>query len=322
MNNPLGLACGPGGVEDEQRILGVHLDRACAVVGFGMHLRIVEVAALDPGRLRSGALDHQKLAVMRGMAQCLVAIGLERGRASAARRMVGGDHQLGVAAVDACRKRVGRETGENDGMNGADPRAGQHRVGGLGDHRQVDDHPVALANAQFLEDVRHLAHFAVQLAIGDVLRCLCGIVGLPDDRGLVAAGRQMAVNAIGADVQRAILEPFDVDRTECVIGGLDLGEGRDPVEPLGLFAPEAFRVRDGSRVHPVVGVRIYVRTGDEVGARRIGGRLRRLAGHGVLPSVTCYRSPTRRFAQCATGWPHPDARIPCGEKHGITPQER
>ena len=36
-----------------------------------------------------------------------------------------------------------------------------------------------------------------------------GAVRLPDDRGLIAARRQMAVDAIGGDVQCAIFIPFD-----------------------------------------------------------------------------------------------------------------
>jgi microcompartment protein CcmK/EutM len=34
-----------------------------------------------------------------------------------------------------------------------------------------------------------------------------GLVGFPDDRGLVAARGEVAVDAVGADVQRAVLEP-------------------------------------------------------------------------------------------------------------------
>jgi len=50
----------------------------------------------------------------------------------------------------------------------------------------------------------------VQLAVGDVFG-LRGIVALPDDRGLVAALVEMAVDAVPGRVEDAVLEPFDRD---------------------------------------------------------------------------------------------------------------
>jgi hypothetical protein len=53
----------------------------------------------------------------------------------------------------------------------------------------------------------------MQFAIGDPAR-LARIVALPEDRDLIRARRQMAVDAIGADVERAVLEPADEDIIE------------------------------------------------------------------------------------------------------------
>jgi hypothetical protein len=50
----------------------------------------------------------------------------------------------------------------------------------------------------------------VQLLVGDFLVVL-GIVAFPDDRGLVAALLEMAVDAVEAGIERAVLEPFDRD---------------------------------------------------------------------------------------------------------------
>ena len=76
--------------------------------------------------------------------------------------------ELGAAILDAASERVGREAAENDGMDGADPRAGEHRVGRLGDHRQIDRDPVALLDAMRLQHIGEAADALVQLAIGDV----------------------------------------------------------------------------------------------------------------------------------------------------------
>ena len=76
-----------------------------------------------------------------------------------------------------------------------------------------------------------------------------GVVALPDDRGLVGAGGEVAVDAVGRDVERAVLEPLDRDVVVVEGGVLDPGVGLDPVEPLALLAPERVRVGDRGRVH-------------------------------------------------------------------------
>jgi hypothetical protein len=47
----------------------------------------------------------------------------------------------------------------------------------------------------------------------------------------------MPVEAIGRDVQRAVVEPADADRG-VIVDVLDLGVGLDPVQPLAFLAPE------------------------------------------------------------------------------------
>ena len=79
-----------------------------------------------------------------------------------------------------------------------------------------------------------------------------GIVALPDDGGLVAALFQMPVDAVPGDVEHAVLEPFDRDIAGREGGVLDLGEGLDPADALGLFGPEAVGILDRARVHVAV----------------------------------------------------------------------
>ncbi len=48
-----------------------------------------------------------------------------------------------------------------------------------------------------------------------------GIVGLPDDRGLVAAVGEVAVEAVGGEVERAVAEPADAEVVLVEAGVLD-----------------------------------------------------------------------------------------------------
>src|SRR3546814_7216365 len=89
--------------------------------------------------------------------------------------------------------------------------AGQHRHRGVDDHRQVDGDAVALDDAQVAQRVAELAHTRVQFAVGDVLRGRVGVVGFEHQRGLVAAGGEVAVEAVDAGVEFAVGVPADVE---------------------------------------------------------------------------------------------------------------
>ena len=177
-----------------------------------------------------------------------VGVDLERHRAAAAQALVGGDDIFRIAIVDPAGQRVGREAAEDDGMDRADARAGQHGDGGFRDHRQVEGDPVALLHAQALERVGELADVAVQFAIGD--RLVFGrIVAFPDDRGLVAAARQVPVEAVVRDVEDAVLVPLDRNVRIAVVDIPDDRRLPEPVDPFGLFGPEAVRIADRALVH-------------------------------------------------------------------------
>ena len=166
--------------------------------------------ATAPPVRRTTSTWRTERAVALGALDRLVGIGLERHGLAAAQALIGGDDEIGAAILDAVRQRIGREAAEDDGMDGADPRAGEHRIGRLGDHRHVDRHAVAPLDAARLQHVGEAADVRVQLAIGDLL-VLGRVVALPEDRDLVGAVLQMPVDAVGRDVERAVLEPFDGD---------------------------------------------------------------------------------------------------------------
>ena len=194
------------------------------------------------GALAARALDHDDLLIAERLGQRLVGIVLELDLSAAAQSLVGGDDKLRLAIGNAADKRVRREAAEHHGVNGPDARAGQHGKGRFRDHRQIDGDAVAALDAQRLEHIGEDIHLAVKLAIGDVARRLGGIVGLPDDGNLVLALLQVAVDAIGRDVERAVLEPFDRDVWIGEARVLDDAIGLDPVDPFALLAPELVRL--------------------------------------------------------------------------------
>ncbi len=111
-------------------------------------------------------------------------LGLQRRLATAAHALVRRDDDGRGRALDAAGERLRGEAAEHDRMHRADPRAGEHRIGRLGDHRQIDRDPVALLDAVMFEYVGEPADVFGEFGVGDVFR-LRGIVAFPDDRGLV-----------------------------------------------------------------------------------------------------------------------------------------
>ena len=132
-------------------------------------------------------------------------------------------------------------------MYGTDPRAGEHGHGGIGDHRHVKGDSVALAGAQRLQAVGEAANPRVQFAVGD-LQIAVRVITLPDDGDLVGLLRQVAINAVIAGVQSAVVEPA---YPQVIFGQrdvLDLGIGLHPVQSLPFFCPEGFVVLDRASV--------------------------------------------------------------------------
>ena len=135
-------------------------------------------------------------------------------------------------------------------MNRTNPGAGQHGIGSFRNHRHVNADPVTLADPLCLHRIGKPADMFMQLAIGD-LRVVFRVIAFPDDRGLVATGFQMPVDAVNTGVQRTVFIPFDGDR--CVeVHITDFRIRFDPVDTLALFSPEAVRVFHGLLVHRVI----------------------------------------------------------------------
>ncbi|MCY1359523.1 hypothetical protein D9M69_460990 [compost metagenome] len=266
----LRLASGAGGVKDEQRFFGAHLFRRTHGAGHFHQVLEPDVAMLVPLDVATGALAHDDFLDAAGfrVGQGVVDVGLERDLLAGTNAFVGGDHHFGFAVDDAAGQGFRREAAEHHRVNRADPGTGQHGDHGFGDHRHIDSHHVAAVHILATQGVGELAHLLVQFAVSDVA-AFGRVIALPDDRDLIAALGQMTVQAVVGNVQGAVGEPFDVDMVIVEGSLLHRGERLDPVEALGLLAPEAIRVDDGLLVHRLVGRLVSQRVGRNLGTNGI-----------------------------------------------------
>ena len=239
-------------VEDEQRVFRVHRFRRAFL---GLAVDDVVVPAIAPIHRdgRAGALDDQH--VLHGLrarrGQRLVHVRLERNALVAANAFVRRDHDGRGAIGNAAGERVGREAAEHDRVDGADARAREHRDCCLGNHRQVDRDAIAFLHAQAAQRVAEPADPVIQLAISDARRFI-RVVAFVDERRLVAALRQVTIEAVVGNVQLAVVEPADAEVTRIETDILDLRVRLHPVEPSSHAAPERLRV-----IHRL-GVRLLV----------------------------------------------------------------
>ena len=246
------------GVENVERIGGG--DRH-AFAGLGVFDRVlpdfapVVVAAFDQSRLALRALQDQAgLRLVLGEVDRLVeqrlvghdAIALD----AAARRQ---DH-LRLAVVDAGGEFLGREAAEHHRMDGADARAGQHGEHRLGHHRHIENDDVALLDAEVAQHGAEQLHFGQQAAVGEGLLGV-GDRRIVDQRGLVVARGDVAVERVVAGVDHAAGEPAAVEALRLVE---DLLRLLDPVDGVRRLAPEAFRVALPVRIDVVVAARAGV----------------------------------------------------------------
>ena len=198
---------------------------------------------MDGDRL-TGATQHHHVLDAGGRGERVVSIDLERNDRTTAVAAVGGDQNFGAGVVDPVAERLGRETSEDDSVNGADACACQHRHGDFRYHREVDGDPVATAHTQTLQDVGELVHVAVQLAVGEAPHLSRGF-SFPDKRHTAAPARaNVAVEAIHRDVELAAEEPLGV-------WGLPFQHAVpwvDPFELLRPVRPITFRISSGALV--------------------------------------------------------------------------
>ncbi len=216
---------------------------------------------------------------------------LVRHRFAAAHAGVRGDHHRGLGVVDSRREARRREAAEHDGVDRADARAGEHRERGFRDHRHVDQHAIALAHAEALEDRRAAVHLVMQLPIG-VAHLLPGFRREVMQRRLVGALREMAVDRVVAEVGAAADEPLG-ERRPTVIEGLR--ERCLPLDQCRLLAPEIVPLDKRTPVEFPIAPHLFSSI----------GRLQRPSNVGAAPLRLCSASPA---SANKGGWPRKIAR--------------
>src|ERR1019366_2611477 len=101
------------------------------------------------------------------------------------------------------------------------------------------------------QSVRALADALVKLTVTDVFRTF-RIISLPDDRGFVAAGFQVAIQTIARNVERSVVEPADVAIALCKVRVFDPREFLNPIDATTDTTPEALWILNGLRIHSLV----------------------------------------------------------------------
>ena len=198
--------------------------------------------------------DHVLDAVRLGLRHGAIDDLLQGEHVAAAVPAVLRDHDLRLAVPDALRDRLGGEAAEDDGVDGAEARAGQHRDGDLGDHAPVDRDAVAGLDAEARERIRELDRLAIQLGV----RHGAGLaeLTLPQDRGLVLPPRRhVPVEAALGDVELRAHEPLDEGELRGSFCALLAGHARPGLtehEILGLSPPERVRVVEALLVEALV----------------------------------------------------------------------
>ena len=229
----LGFAGGAGGVQDEQRVFGVHRHRrafgALAFHGLGEGL----VAPFHHVAGSRCALIHQHRVhcLAAAQVQSIVDDALEGQFAATAHLVVGSDHGHGAHVHDAVLHRLGAEAAKHHAVRGANAGAGLHGHHALDGHGHVDQDAVTLLDALGLEGIGKLADAGQQLLVGDARHG--AVVGLEDDDGLVLGrGADVAVQAVGRSVEFTVGKPAVKRRIALV---QCLGER---LVPLQLLAPQ------------------------------------------------------------------------------------
>ena len=245
----LRLAGGARGVQDVGGLARLQPDAGHA----GIHVlraqrRVIDIAAGGAREvLLQPAIDHEHLfRRVLGQRAGLVQQMLVGHDLAAAHAGLGRYDHLGSGVIDARGQRTGGETAEHHRVDGADARTRQHRESGLGNHRHVDQHAVAAAHAERLQDGRRALDLALQFGEG------VGLLGVglgrhENQRRRVRTLRGMTVDRVVTQIGGTADEPLGKRRTGKIA---DLLRRRLPVDQTGLLGPEliAFGDRAGTEL--------------------------------------------------------------------------
>src|SRR5262249_12556871 len=156
---------------------------------------------------------------------------------------------------------------EDHGMDGAEPRACEHRDDGVGHDRDVDDHAVALLDSLAPQHAGAERYRVPQLAVG-VRTHRAGDGAVVHERALLAAPAiDVQVERVVAGVQLAAGEPAVEGLARIVEHTVP---GSVPVNVRGGRGPEAFGVAHRSRVCLAIDALRHVRPSCAPSPGRLG----------------------------------------------------
>ena len=197
---------------------------------------VPDIAVFSPGNISTGAPYGNHRVYVGAFLQGFFYAGFERYGFTAAHTFIGGNDCLTVGVENAVTYGIGGETAEHHRVHRADARAGQHGIGGFGNHRHIQAYAVAFLHPTGLEHVGQAADLLMQLAVADVC-CVLRVVAFPDDGGRIATFGEVAVDAIDANVQLAINKPGGFTLAQVAL--VNLAPGLIPCQKtLGLLCPE------------------------------------------------------------------------------------
>src|SRR5262249_14404864 len=141
------------------------------------------------------------------------------------------------------------KTSEYNRMDRAQPGSRQHCDDGLGNHRHVDDHAIALRYAERSECAGALCDASLEFLKGEGLHGLRDST-VVDQRDLISASiGDMPVDSVVAGVDFASSEPS----IEWLVGFVeDLLPLPVPVDSFRGFGPKTYRVTERMRIDLVV----------------------------------------------------------------------
>lgn len=268
VHDTLGLASGTRGVEQEQRVLGIH-GLGSDVAGPLVDLLVPpNIASLLHRHVSAGALEDQTLAHIGALLEGIVDDLLGTNELATTLAFVGSDDDSGVSVDDTVAQRIGRETGKDNGVNSTDTCAGKNGNQCLWNHGHVDSNSVSLANTGFFEGPGDSGDLSKQLAIGNVAT-IFGFISLVNDGYAVGVLERMAIDQVVRGIQLTLSEPGVVasaQRTAVDGRGLTV-----PCQKLfGAITPELGRFRDGLLVELLVFLEVWLSAVSSMGHRTDG----------------------------------------------------
>ena len=203
-----------------------------------------------------------------------------------------GENDLRLSVVDTGRELLGGEAAKHHRMHGAYARAGEHSDDRLGNHRHVNQHPVARRHSELVEHGAERRRLVEKFAVGE------GAFGPGDgavviERDLLAAtGLDVPIKRVEAGVAARVGKPVAVDACVGIENAL---RGLYPRDLARRLRPEALRIgapaiiglpiTAGHRFAPCAAeLRRVPLSRANCRARRVGTQRRRIAGLGRKPA--------------------------------------